>query len=184
MSINTPIRIDQPEKHGKIKLDTSNLPRTRRQAGQPLGLSTQRTYRRFQVNMEQNRVNLGSNEQLTYAFFRDRDHYYSENPFDTYKNLPDQYIDGEAGKEEFNPDFSSNSVGFNYIDIATPSNRGNDDDGVKATSRTPNLKYPNTENKINPLFGTDTNSQFGSDENSISTSVENYRMINSRYAGN
>lgn len=184
MSINTPIRTNQPEKHGKIKLDTSNLPSTRRQAGQPLGLSTQRTYSRFQENMQLNSVDLESNEQLTYAFFRERDHYYSENPFDTYSNLPNQYIDGEAGKEEFNPDFSSNSVGFNYIDIAISSNRGAADDGVKLTSKTPNLKYPNTENNTNPLFGTETNSQFGSDENSVSTPVENYRMINSRYTGN
>ena len=178
------IRTDQPEKHGKIKLDTSNLPRTRREAGEPLGLSTQRTYSRFQENMQLNSVNLGSNEQLTYAFFKDRDHYYSENPFDTYGNLTDQYIDGEAVPEEFNPDFASNSVGFNYIDIADPSDRGADDDGAKSDKKTPNLKYPNTENNINPLFGTETNSQFGSDEKSVSTPVENYRMINSRYTGN
>jgi hypothetical protein len=179
------IRIDQPEKHGKIKLDTSNLPRTRRQSGEPLGLSTQRTYSRFQENMQLNSVDLESNEQLTYAFFRERNHYYSENPFNTYDNLQNQYIGGEAKPgEEFNPDFSSNSVGFNYIDIVTPSNRGAANDGAKSDSKTPNLKYPNTENNTNPLFGTETNSQFGSDEKSISTPVENYRMINSRYAGN
>ena len=190
------VRSNNPEKHGNISLDITEAldgsftgpDRPTRYAAnrsEALGRSPASTLGKFLVNARDNfATDLSSNQELTYSFLHGREHYHKINPIDLLPNRSTEIPLNQADNE-FNPDFEAGSVCFKTdLDLFATNNRGNADDGVDMNSRTPNLKYPNTENNVDPLFGEATNSEFGSQESSISKNYEDYQMITSRYTGN
>lgn len=87
-----------------------------------------------------------------------------------------------ASTDNFNPDFSADTIGFSYYfgGFNPPSERGANQDGVTTGSRTPNLKYPNSESSATPVFGQNSNSQFGtsaSEMPSVATNVDTYKIL-------
>ena len=193
------VRSNEPEKHGNISLDITEAADgsftgpdrpTRYEANrsETLGRSPASTLGKFLVNARDNfATDLSSNQVLTYSFLHGREHYHKEDPINLLPNGSTE-IPLDQADNEFNPDFEAASVCFltNRNQFAT-NNRGLADDGVSMGSRTPNLKYPNTENNVDPLFGAETNSQFGSTSQTagqVSKDYEDYQMITSRYTGN
>lgn len=189
------VRSNNPEKHGNISLDITEAPDgsftgpdrpTRYEANrsESLGRSPASTLGKFLVNARDNfATDLSSNQELTYSFLHGREHYHKIDPISLLAQGSTE-IQLDQADNEFNPDFEANSVCFKTdLDLFATNNRGLGDDGVSISSRTPNLKYPNTENNVAPLFGAATKSQFGSQESSISKNYEDYQMITSRYTG-
>ena len=198
MTINIGVRSDEAEKHGNISSNIEensgvftgpDRPNTYTPGrDETLGRSPSNTMGKFLVNARDNfATDLSSNQELTYSFLHGREHYHKIDPIDLLGQGSTE-IPLDQADNEFNPDFEAASVCFltNRNQFAT-NNRGLEDDGVSMGSRTPNLKYPNTENNVDPLFGAATNSQFGSTSESagqVSKDYEDYQMITSRYTGN
>ena len=86
---------------------------------------------------------------------------------------------GSTPSNVYNPDFPTNSISFNYdSDISGASERGADDDGVMSGSGTPNLKYPITENAVEPHQPVIKNAGFGIRATTNSLNIGSLHSIN------